>query len=69
VDDTGMEHKLYLNINESFEAFTAVKFQIEVFWIVTLSSVVVGYQFFRKRRQYRHLKRWYPTTKLRGVIS
>jgi len=26
-----------------FEAFTAVMFQVEVFWVVTLHSVVVGY--------------------------
>jgi hypothetical protein len=26
-----------------FEAFTAVKIQIEVFWVVTPCSVVVGY--------------------------
>jgi hypothetical protein len=29
-----------------FEAFTAVIFQLEVFWVVTPCSVVVGYQRF-----------------------
>jgi len=31
----------------SFEAFTAVMFQVEVFWVVTPCNVVVGYQRFR----------------------
>jgi hypothetical protein len=30
----------------SFETFTAVMFQVEVFWIVTPCSVVVGYRRF-----------------------
>jgi len=30
----------------SYEAFTAVMFQIQVFWLVTPCSVVVGYQCF-----------------------
>jgi hypothetical protein len=30
----------------SFEAFTAVMFQVEVFWVVTLCSYMVGYQRF-----------------------
>jgi len=30
----------------SFEAFTAVMFQVEVFWVVTPCNVVVGYQRF-----------------------
>jgi len=29
-----------------FEVFTAVKIQVEVFWVVTSCSVVVGYQRF-----------------------
>jgi hypothetical protein len=29
-----------------FEAFTAVTFQVMVFWVVTPCSVVVGYQCF-----------------------
>jgi hypothetical protein len=30
-----------------FEAFTAVMFQVKVFWVMTQCSVVVGYQYFR----------------------
>jgi len=30
----------------SYEAFTAVIFQVEVFWVVTPCSAVVGYQLF-----------------------
>jgi hypothetical protein len=30
----------------SFEDLTAMVFQVEVFWVVTSSSVVVGYQRF-----------------------
>jgi len=30
----------------TFEAFTTVKIQIEVFWIVTPGSVAVGYMCF-----------------------
>jgi hypothetical protein len=33
--------------NVSFEVFTAVKIEVKVFWVVTLCSVVVGYQCFR----------------------
>jgi hypothetical protein len=29
------------------EGLMVVKFQVEVFWVVTLCSVVVGYQCFR----------------------
>jgi len=35
----------------SFEAFTAVKFQVTVFWIVTPCSAVVGYQHFESNKQ------------------
>jgi hypothetical protein len=31
----------------SFEAFTAVMSRVEVFWVVTPCSVVVGYHRFR----------------------
>jgi hypothetical protein len=31
----------------SFQAFTVVKIQVEVLWLVTPRSVVVGYQNFR----------------------
>jgi hypothetical protein len=34
----------------SFEAFTAVTFQVEVVWVVTPCSVVVGYHRFRGPR-------------------
>jgi hypothetical protein len=30
------------NFDASFEAFTTVMFQVEVFWVVTPYSVVVG---------------------------
>jgi len=29
-----------------FEVFTAVKIQVEIFWVVTQCSVVAGYQRF-----------------------
>jgi hypothetical protein len=35
------------NSRANFEVFTAVMIQVEVFWIVTPCSVVVGYQRFR----------------------
>jgi hypothetical protein len=31
-------------VDSSFEVFMAVTFQVEVFWVVTLCGVVVGYQ-------------------------
>jgi hypothetical protein len=34
----------------SFQDFAAVKFQVDVFWIVMACSVVVGYQHFRGPR-------------------
>jgi len=34
------------NPDGSFETFTAVMFQVEVFWVMTLCNVVVGYQRF-----------------------
>jgi hypothetical protein len=30
-----------------YKAFTAVKIQVKVFWVVMVCSVVVGYQHFR----------------------
>jgi len=43
-------------------------FQVEFFWVVTPSSVVVRYQRFRGPFCfYGPLKRWYPTTTLHGV--
>jgi hypothetical protein len=34
--------------NVNFEAFTAVMFEVEVFWVVTPCSVAVGYRRFRR---------------------
>jgi len=44
----------------SCEAFTAVMFQVEVFWVVTLYSVVVGCQ--------QHLRGQYPATTLHSDL-
>jgi len=49
-------------IHVNFEAFTAVIFQVEVFWVVTPCSAVVGYQ-------HGPPKRWYATRKLHGVTA
>jgi len=59
-------------IGAMFEVFTTVKIQVEVFWVVSPCSVVIGYQRFgdpwylhlqgEGRRQHGPLKRWYPTT-------
>jgi hypothetical protein len=46
---------------DSLEAFTAMMFQVEVFWVVTSCCVVVGY--------HGHLKHLYPTTTLHGVTT
>jgi hypothetical protein len=37
-------------LDTSFEAFTVMMFQVEVFWVVTLCSVVVGHQRFKGQR-------------------
>jgi hypothetical protein len=37
-------HELFV----SFEAFTEVMFQVKVFWVVILCSVVVGHKCFRR---------------------
>jgi len=34
-------------VTRKFEVFTAVKIQVEVFWVLTPFSVVVGHQRFR----------------------
>jgi hypothetical protein len=47
-------------------------FQVEVFWVVTPCSVVVGYQRFRGsccRHLHGPLERWYPTTTLHGFTT
>jgi len=64
--------------NSSFQTFTAVMYQVEVFFVVTQCSDV-GYQRFggpphqstspRRGRQYGPLKRWYPTTTLHDVTT
>jgi hypothetical protein len=35
------------NENVIFEAFTAVKIQVEVFWVMSPCSVMIGYQLLR----------------------
>jgi hypothetical protein len=37
-----------LHLNGGFEIFTALKIQVEVFWVVMPYSVVVGHQHFRE---------------------
>jgi hypothetical protein len=39
------------NLIQRFEVFTAVEIQVEVFWVVTPCSVVVGYQSFRVKME------------------
>jgi len=39
--------QIILNQDASFDVFTAVMFQVEVFWVVTKCNIVVGYQRFR----------------------
>jgi len=41
-----LKAKMHLHLTR-YEAFTAVNIQVEVFWVVTLCSVVVWYQRFR----------------------
>jgi hypothetical protein len=56
-----------------YEVFMVVKIQVEVFWVVMLHSVVVGYQYFRgpssELRQHGPLKHRYPTTTLHGITT
>jgi len=40
------KHILIL-IHATFQAFTEVNIQVEVFWVVTPCSIVVGYYHFR----------------------
>jgi hypothetical protein len=58
-----------------FEVFTAVKIHVEIFWVMMLCSVVVGYQRFgghaasitlKIEAALQLLKRWYPTTALQN---
>jgi len=53
----------------SFEAFMAVTFHVEFFWIVTLCTAMVGYPWPWRWRQHGALKRWYPTTAPHGVTT
>jgi hypothetical protein len=66
--------------NDRFEAFTEVMFPVEVFWVLTPCSVVLGYQrsevhvvsIFRATSHWRWsqhspLKRRYPTTTLHVI--
>jgi hypothetical protein len=50
---------------KSFEAFMAVMFQVEVFWVVTLCSIVVGYCISEVHAasifRVKWVKQWYPT--------
>jgi hypothetical protein len=41
--------------NNSFETFTSVTFQMEVFWVMTPCNVVVGYQLFRGPCRYIYI--------------
>jgi hypothetical protein len=59
-------------IATSFEASTAVMFQVEFFCVVTSCSVVVGYQRFRGPRcqgvTAQKTSTWYyPTIRLKGL--
>jgi len=37
---------VFIGVDASFEVFTAVKIQVQFFWVVTPSSVSVGYWRF-----------------------
>jgi hypothetical protein len=53
-----------------FEAFTTVKFQVEIFWVLTPCSFVVRYKSFGGPfclHLQGEVKRWYPTAALHGV--
>jgi len=57
-----------------FETFTAMKIQVEVFWVVMLCGVVVRYQLFRGSwclifKQQGPLKCWHPTTTPHGITT
>jgi len=57
----------------TFWVFTAVKIQVEVFWVVTSCNGVVGYQRFVcpcwRWRQHGPLKLSHPTSALDGVTN
>jgi hypothetical protein len=43
-----------IHIGERFDVFTAVKIQVEVFWVVTPYGVVGGHQLFGGPTKRRH---------------
>jgi hypothetical protein len=54
----------------TFEAFTAVMFQVEVFWTETPCSVVAGYNVSEVHAaSIFRVKRSRPTTTLHGVVT
>jgi len=53
---------------ETFEAFTAVKIHVDVFWVVTPCSAVLGYQHFGGP-SCLHLQDDIPTTTLHVVTT
>jgi hypothetical protein len=59
--------------SSSFEAFTAVMFHVESFWVVMPRTVLIGYQCFGGpcflHLQVEPLKRWYPTTTPHDVTT
>jgi hypothetical protein len=67
-DDRNVKSKLIKtrnSITSNSEAFKAVMFQVEVFWVVTPCSVVVGYQHFGGPcwlHHQRNFPRLYPRT-------
>jgi len=68
---------IFLNTVPSDAMFvpTAMKIQVEAFWIVTPCAVVVGYQSFgglcylHLQGQHVPPKRWYPSTTLYGATT
>jgi len=65
-------------VSRKFGTFTAVMFQVEVFWIVMPCGVMVRYQHFRSMlppssscrwRWHGPLKHWYPTTTLHSITT
>jgi len=57
----------------TFETFTAVMFQVDIFWVVTSYNIVVRYQCFRGpcclHLWHELQKQWYPTTILHGITT
>jgi len=55
--------------NARFKVFTTVGIKVNVFWVVTPCSVVVGYRCFRGSCCHGPLKCWYATTTLHGIAT